>query len=301
MVSSATTMAAHFKKPSPGTLGPLGSYDTQSGSTSVWRVRLHEGQFGRVALTESSGLTVASNNPGAVPNEDAVFKQTTLAGGTRVIDFYGLSGGSAGGTNTAMLEARRADDVVTYMQIQVASIANKRAFFTLDAPSMALNASRTPVRYSMKYTETISGGTSPRDVLQKVADKSNLQHLVISCHGQPESAKGPYLELGSGFRDEDAALFEMVYPVVTNVIWFGACSIAGTAEGIDFCSRIARASGCFVVAPAITLPPMKAGLNQIEVFTRSMPHYFARDGKPMSPSKFLSLGSKLGFRMTTVS
>ena len=175
-----------FKKP---TSGLEGSYDIQPGSTSVWRVRINEGQHGSIVLTSAEGLSIASNNPGIVPNDAAVFERKALANGSVQLRFYGLAA-ERKGPGTAMLEARRSGSVVAYMQIQVQSIGGKRAFFQLDQPQMALNATDSPVKYAMKYSETIPRSLSPSEIISRVLAKGSLQHLVLSCHGQPTAAAG---------------------------------------------------------------------------------------------------------------
>ncbi|MEP7048919.1 MAG: hypothetical protein ABJB12_01140 [Pseudomonadota bacterium] len=240
-------------------------------------------------------MKISSNNSQVVPNDAGVFDLTEVQGKNGVLELFGLSAG------TAMVEARDSSgNVVTYVQVQVESIGGKHAYFKLAEPSMAINAPNSPVKYATHVTKTIPFGTDAADVLDLVAKQSNLRHLVMSCHGYGDPDRGPYLDLGSGFRDEQADLFAAIRPAVTGAIWIGACSVCGTQRGVDFCAKIAKASGCYVIAPGITLPPMKVAHSQIEVFTRSMPHYFARDGRLISQSAFLQLDKELGFTLLRV-
>ena len=119
----------------------------------------------------------------------------------------------------------------------------------------------------------------------------------------------PRLAIGLGFfgkrdddgRSDDAELFARLRGVVTGVIWFGAYSVAGSIDGMAFCQKIAKLSGCYVVAPGITVSSSKVGHNEIELFSRSMPHYFAPDGeKAIAPSEFFKLDRALGFKLYRV-
>src|SRR5438105_15881556 len=123
-------MTAVFKVPPTS---PLGKYDLQS-SGAIWRIRVNEGQHGRIALYGAPGARVRSNNPTVIPNDASVFS-TTETHGYRVVEFFGLSSG------TSMIEVRDgSDDVVTNIHAHVESIGGQRAFFQLAQPSMAPNA-----------------------------------------------------------------------------------------------------------------------------------------------------------------
>jgi hypothetical protein len=284
-------MAAQFKKPPSA---PLGQYDVQPGSISVWRIRIHEGQHGRIALFGAPSARVRSNNPIVVPNDDSVFSVVDQRG-LRLVDFYGLSSG------TSIIEARDVDnEVVAYVQVQVVSLDGKHAFFDLAEPNMALNAADSPVRYRMKHTEKIGGGVDPSQIIDKVAATQELKHLAFSCHGYANPKEGPYLAMGAGFTDNNVDLFDRLHSVMSGVIWMAACSICQSQNGVAYCKQIAQRAGCYVVAPAITLPPVQTGINQIEVFTRSLPHYFDPSGALMKASEFMKLGRKLGFRLSRV-
>jgi hypothetical protein len=288
-----------FRTPPRGNLGPSGSYDLNG--TSVWRIRIKERQVGRVALLNGGGLTVRSNNSQVVPNDATVFKTTQLASGpTRIVEFYGLSPG------TSMIEAYDGGDVATYIQVQVSALGGPLSMIELDPFQMALNSWDTPVPYKMKYNKQVPGNMDPQSIINEVVAKTSMKHLVISCHGEADPQKGPFLALGSGFRMEHADLFQQLYPVVTSVIWIGACAVAGSAEGIQFCKRMAKASGCYVVAPGITIPRSVVGINQVEMFANSMAHYFDPDGNAIggtgvaAGTEFFKLGQQLGFRLVKV-
>src|SRR6478609_7363930 len=128
---------------------PLGQYDVKNGS--LWRVRVNEGQHGRVFVSEGTDLKISSNNAQVVPNDEVVFNITDAHGRSGVLNFFGLSPG------ISMLEARDSmGNVVAYIQLDVASIGGKHAYFELEQPSMALNAADTPVRYQMRYSVEVT-------------------------------------------------------------------------------------------------------------------------------------------------
>jgi hypothetical protein len=192
-VDLVTAMAPRFKKPK----SPLGSYEF-TGGTTLYKIEINEGQFGRVDLTESAGVKITSNNPKVVPMDDPVFRQTNIGQGVTQIEFFGLSG-----ADTSMLEARRDGNVVTVLQIHVRSINGKRAFFQLAEPQMALHAPDTPVHYKLKYSATISWSMTPDDIGELVAKKGSMKHLVLSSHGSGDPKDGVFLNLGRGFRDQN--------------------------------------------------------------------------------------------------
>ena len=84
------------------------------------------------------------------------------------------------------------------------------------------------------------------------------------------------------------------------VIWIGACAVCGAEQGVEFSKAVAKASGCYVVAPGMTIAAMPVHLNQIEVFTRSFPHYISPKGELLKQSAFLRLDRQLGFKMISV-
>jgi len=274
---------------------PLGQYDVKGGS--LWRIRINEGQHGRVFVSEGTDLKISSNNAQVVPNDASVFNITDAHGRSGVLNFFGLSAG------VSMLEARDTQgNVVAYIQLDVASIGGKHAYFELEQPSMALNAADSPVKYQMKYSLKVSAGTSVREVITAVAAKSGLRHLTISCHGYGDPSLGPFLVLGQGFRTlEDAAEFKPLYNVLGGgVIWMGACAVCGGEQGVEFCKIVAKSAGCYVVAAGMTIAAMPVHLHQIEVFTRSFPHYVSPKGELLKQSDFLRLDRKLGFKMISV-
>jgi hypothetical protein len=289
---------AQFKSPPAPSAGV--TYDHQAGSASVWRIRLSEGRTAKIALVDGADLEVSSNNGSIVPNDPSVFKETRT-GASRIIEIYGLSAESSSTAGTAMIEAKRGGTVVAYLQVQVSSLSGTHAFFELTGPHMALNSTDTPVPYTMKYKKTYSHATSADTIIGDVVGNASLNHLVFSCHGTADPSKGgPKIELGSGFDSNNMKVWNRLYPAVVHVIWFGACALAGGANGVEFCKSVAKRAGCYLVAPEITLPPMKPAINQVEVFTRSMPHYFTPTGDQISGTAFLRKQADLKFKLVRV-
>ena len=286
----------------PPTLSSQAGYDSQTGSTAVWRIRIYEGRTAQIALSDGAGLKVTSNNSVVVPNDPSVFMELASSGGKRIFQFYGLSSETAQRSGTSIIEARSSSgSVVAYVQVQVSPLSGKRAFFELESPQIAVNMSDSPVQYDMKSNIKATYGMSAQDIINKIKTYGGPYHLVFSCHGTADPSKGgPKLECGGGFNWSNIDLWKQLYPSVIHCIWFGSCSIAGTADGVEFCKAIAKRTGCYVVAPGITLPPVKVGKNQIEVFTRSMPHYYNREGEAMGQTQFFALQPKLRFKMVQV-
>jgi len=82
------------------------------------------------------------------------------------------------------------------------------------------------------------------------------------------------------------------------VVWLGGCE-AGADLG--FCNKAAKASGCFIVASSITLPPIKVPPGQIEFFPGNMIKFFNRTGAGLiSKLEFMSKAKDLKFHIVVV-
>lgn len=120
---------------------------------------------------------------------------------------------------------------------------------TLEPPHMGINDRRTHMRVNMLYNMDVQRGHTPNQVISYVAtiatrlpDKK-LKNVVFSCHGSPG-----YLEVGRGFTYKEIGLF-LRWEGIVEKIWFHGCRIAGGELGNYFCSGIAKAASCYVVAP----------------------------------------------------
>jgi hypothetical protein len=80
------------------------------------------------------------------------------------------------------------------------------------------------------------------------APGGKLKDVVFSCHGN-----AAYLEMGEGFTRAHTGLFRAWRGLVER-IWFRSCSVAriksagSRSDGNLFCSAIAQAAQCYVVA-----------------------------------------------------
>jgi hypothetical protein len=75
-----------------------------------------------------------------------------------------------------------------------------------------------------------------------------IKNLVLNCHGSPG-----YLRMGQGIGWQDVESFTQIRGLVEK-IWIHACRIAGRDQvfgervGDHYCSSLARAARCYVVA-----------------------------------------------------
>lgn len=133
--------------------------------------------------------------------------------------------------------------------------------------SMALNSHDVPgARYRMWNTWDVPANDNAEHILSWCATVAAgapggyLKFLIINCHGwyggSGRSATGGYgLSLGTGIRRADTGRFSRLRGLVAN-IWITACGTArisnpgtsGDGDGNLFCSEIARAANCYVVA-----------------------------------------------------
>lgn len=126
----------------------------------------------------------------------------------------------------------------------------------LESPHMGLNDERAPARVAMWNTWDVNQTETREHIVAWVAEVARrapgrkLKHLVFSCHGNAS-----YLQMGQGFDRTHARLFR-AWAGLVEKIWFRACLIARiqspgaptTGDGNLFCSEIARAARCYVVA-----------------------------------------------------
>jgi hypothetical protein len=265
-----------------------------------WKMRMKKSTFAKFYLVSGAGLTATSNNPVVVPNSDAVFTGKTGQEVRRTVEIYGLSQGvtlidfNSGGTN---------DPVVT-MQVEVTELPGHRAsFVAFSAKAAALNAPDISVRYQLDSTKTITGGP-PDNLFDSVP--VGTKHIALNCHGQME-AKGsdgqkvPGITLfiaGNVWQGNCSAVFaKLKTKSAGGVVWIGGCEVGSDNE---FCKLAVMASGCFLVAPTITLPIVRVPHGMIDYFGESMPKFFNKDdGKPMKPDDFLLKQKDLQFRIVS--
>lgn len=131
---------------------------------------------------------------------------------------------------------------------------------SLEQPSMALNDGRARIRVQMWNTWNIQRG-EPRDhIISWTADVARralggkLRNVVIYTHGGPG-----FIDLGEGFDRRHTSMFSGWAGLVEK-IWFMGCRVAfihaanapQVGDGNAFCSEIARAARCYVIASTET-------------------------------------------------
>jgi hypothetical protein len=128
---------------------------------------------------------------------------------------------------------------------------------TLDPPHMGLNDARAPMKVTMWNTWLVPAGDTRTHIVSWVAQVAakapgrKLKNVVLNCHGNSS-----YLQLGEGFDRRHTNLFKLWRGKVDK-IWIRACLVARiqhagattTGDGNLFCSELARAAQCHVVAP----------------------------------------------------
>lgn len=135
----------------------------------------------------------------------------------------------------------------------------------LEGPHMAINDSRTPNRFHMWCTWDVDPTVTVQLILNRVVDIARqapggkLKNLVFRCHGAPA-----FLYCGAGIGRTEVPRF-VAWREIVEKIWLSACEVArhdsphphrnghmsgvGAGDGHLFCSELAQAVGCHVVAP----------------------------------------------------
>jgi hypothetical protein len=131
---------------------------------------------------------------------------------------------------------------------------------TLEGPHMGLNDSRSTnqVRmwntWNVTTTETVDHMIGWVAQVARTAPGGKLRNVVFRCHGGPA-----YLQCGAGISRGDTNKFR-AWRGLVDKIWFSACLVGyitpgssgapgpAAGDGNMFCSEIARAAQCYVVA-----------------------------------------------------
>jgi hypothetical protein len=132
--------------------------------------------------------------------------------------------------------------------------------FKLPQPSMAVNAADLYwYFYKMTKNWDYVPETMPPDLLLgiiSVLAGQPMKCLIINCHGIANiKGKGGFgLGIGKGIELEDVKFFGLIRGLFKCIV-LPNCQVAqvtnkgGVGDGKLFCSRIAKASGSYVVAP----------------------------------------------------
>ena len=131
---------------------------------------------------------------------------------------------------------------------------------TLEGPHMGLNDSRSTNRVQMWNTWNVTTTETVDHMIEWVAEVARgapggkLRNMVFRCHGSPA-----YLQCGAGIGRSDTGKFS-AWNGLVDKIWFSACLVGritpgaanapgpASGDGNMFCSEIARAARCYVVA-----------------------------------------------------
>jgi hypothetical protein len=159
---------------------------------------------------------------------------------------------------------------------------------------MGVNDPRAPAKVRMWNTWDIKKTDKRQKIINWVAAVARsapggkLKNVVFSCHGN-----AAFLEMGEGFHRAHTGMFR-AWSGLVDKVWFRACAVAriktGGSNGNIFCSEIARAAKCYVVASTE---------NQVDVDGRVLPYgqldtfeglvlSYGPDGKPSWSKRYTS-------------
>lgn len=129
----------------------------------------------------------------------------------------------------------------------------------LEQPALALHSFDVPgYKYRMQFTEHLPSNTTVQNVTVKILSYAEqtannyLRNVVINCHGSPGEL---HIGAGATINRNNLSLMRLLNFKGQKVetIWIVACQVAGYHQSIVklgsyFCSELAKAAGCFVVA-----------------------------------------------------
>ena len=257
-----------------------------------WKMDIPRFDFSKLNIIDAAGMYVSSNSP-CVSNRDENLTNRTSSSPDRTIELLGLQ------TGISMIEVREwnGGKVIMTMQVEVKDLSTGQpTFLQLPENSAAINAADTPVPYKLHTTTRITHSDPPK-LFSTVP--AGTQHVVISCHGQMK-ADGVHLLIAGGVgRDNADAVFKTLKPLAGGgVIWIGGCTAGADNE---FCGIVAKSSGCYVVAPGLTIPAVPARLGMIELWAGQLPKVFDKDkGVPIKHNDFMDLQRTLNFTHTAL-
>jgi hypothetical protein len=124
-------------------------------------------------------------------------------------------------------------------------------------PSLAIHSHDVPgYKYQMRWTRYLAPKATAHDVVSAIrADayhppQLGLENVIINSHGGP----GVLAVGGNGASDpqidsSNVGVFARLHDTDdVGTIWLVGCEVAAGTAGKNFCSALARASGCEVVA-----------------------------------------------------
>jgi hypothetical protein len=257
-----------------------------------WKMDIPRFDFSKLNLVDAAGMYVSSNAGDFVSNRDDNLTNRRSTSPNRTIELLGLQVG------IAMIEVREGGEggkIVMTMQVEVKDLPTGQAtFLQLPRNSAAINAADTPVPYSLTTTTRITH-SDPLKLFETVPARTS--HVVLSCHGQMKATGVKLLIAGGVGRDNAERVFATLKSKMADgVIWIGGCTAGADNE---FCGIAARASGCYVVAPGLTIPAIKARPGMIELWSGQLPKVFdKKTGNTMKLHEFMDLQRTLNFSHT---
>jgi hypothetical protein len=299
----------HFAIPAQGDTNADYVVDNKMCVGSVGRMIVAPGQSAEIALCCAEGLGVRSNNPNVIANpiperpgaggRILTIKPLTPSGGT-YIDFGVLNpdgwswapGSPWPGTLLVNVEPR-------------AVTPAKEGLVQLSTPSLALNATNTPVPYTLGSTQRIASSLSAEQVMSTAASAGRLRHLAFSCHGYvsftPQTGiTDSTISIGEGLNKGNHELFSKLKgSMAGGVVWACGCAIGNDNDT----NRLrAEKSGCYFVAPIMFMQMgagyKRPGNHQIDMFRRFQPKVWAPSGSLMNWDIFVKdMSAHLGFKI----
>lgn len=126
---------------------------------------------------------------------------------------------------------------------------------TLKHPSLVLHAHDVPgYRYKMHVSWNLPKGASVHEVANLILTAheyaGDLENVVLNAHG----ASGKIFAGGTShfaIRRSNVGVFDVARGKIKSTIWIIACEVARGDKGSLFCSRLAQAAGCNVVASTL--------------------------------------------------
>lgn len=148
----------------------------------------------------------------------------------------------------------------------VRDLVPAKEWIPVPQPSMALNSPTAPCKYRMYNSWDVPWNRTPKEIFDWAASvgrgcpRGRLHALVINCHGEYSKADdgkivgGFGLQIGKGLHLGDVGTMSVLRGTVDQIL-ITACGTARIAnpgkpegDGNAFCSAMARAAGCTLVA-----------------------------------------------------
>lgn len=255
-----------------------------------WKMQIPRFLISKLDILDIPGLYVCSNSP-MVSNREEYLGPHVVPGPNRTVELLGLQ------TGIAMIEVRKGGpggELVITMQVEVVDLAGGQAWVALDANSVALNAKGTPVPYKLPVSTPINH-SNELDLFKTVP--AGTKNVVLSCHGQLKISDGIHILIaGKIGRSNCQTIFATLKPrAAGGVCWIMGCSVG---EDNEFCKSASQASGCFIAAANITLPPIQPPEGKIELWFQKMKYFDPANGQPMAPSAFMDKQRELSFSVS---